>query len=190
MGLLSIIKKQKAKDREVRVLVLGLDNAGKSTVVAAMLGLPTNDVVSTMGFEIKTHRHRGYTLNFWDVGGQSTLRGFWGNYYDKTDVVVWVVDSLSAERLEELFSELESKVMQQDRLDGVRLAVLINKVDLYEGDGEELRRRVGDSLGLRESNGWGLFSVSGRTGKGLGEVMDWIVGERSDDTSDQRSERE
>lgn len=171
-------------------MVLGLDNAGKSTVVAAMLGLPTDEVVSTMGFEIKTHRHRGYTLNFWDVGGQSTLRGFWGNYYDKTDVVMWVVDSLSAERLEELFSELESKVTQQDRLDGVRLAVLINKVDLYEGNGEELRRRVGDSLGLRERDGFGLFSVSGRTGEGLGKVMDWIVGESdSEKRAIARSER-
>tara|TARA_B110001450_G_C17425959_1_gene401854 strand:- start:401 stop:649 length:249 start_codon:yes stop_codon:yes gene_type:complete len=82
MGLLKIIKKTKQKEKELRLLILGLDNAGKTTVVKKFLGEDTSEIAPTLGFQIKTVFHQGFKLNFWDVGGQTTIRSYWRNYFE------------------------------------------------------------------------------------------------------------
>lgn len=179
MGLLTIIRKQKVKDMEIRVLVLGLDNAGKSTILSNLMGEETGKVSPTMGFQIKTFRWSGYNINAWDIGGQSTLRNFWGNYFDRLDVVVWVVDGTSLERLPELYKELREKVILQDQLVGTYFVVLINKSDLFSGDERAaVEQEVRSTLRLDEEllpETYTIQSVSGLTGEGLSGVMDWIV---------------
>ena len=69
MGLLKIIKKTKAKERELRLLILGLDNAGKTTILKKFLGEDTSEIAPTLGFQIKTIEYNSFKLNFWDVGG-------------------------------------------------------------------------------------------------------------------------
>ena len=69
MGLLSILKKLKEKEREMRVLILGLDNAGKTTILKKFNGEDTNEISPTLGFNIKTLEFEEYKLNVWDVGG-------------------------------------------------------------------------------------------------------------------------
>lgn len=69
MGLLKIIKKTKAKERELRLLILGLDNAGKTTILKKFLGEDTSEIAPTLGFQIKTVEHNNFKLNIWDVGG-------------------------------------------------------------------------------------------------------------------------
>lgn len=171
MGLLTIIKKQKLKDNEVRVLTLGLDNSGKTTIIKKMLNEDTTSISPTMGFQIKTLRYDDYTLNIWDIGGQTTLRAFWGNYFEKTDVVMWVIDGLSLERLQESYDELREKVILQDRLVGVYLMVVINKIDLIPQDERlELKEKVIELLQLSQQipqrDKWDVELVSGKTGEG------------------------
>ncbi|KAG7196033.1 uncharacterized protein KQ657_000041 [Scheffersomyces spartinae] len=178
MGLLSIIRKQKKKDQEVRVLVLGLDNAGKTTIVKKAQDEDTEGVSPTMGFQIDTLVYHEYTLNMWDIGGQTSLRGFWGNYFDQTDVVIWVVDGMSLERLRESHDELMSKVVIQDRLKGIRLAVVVNKMDGVDtSQWEEVRDTVVSVLGLEQIDHelWHVFLVSGRTGLGLPSLLEWVI---------------
>ncbi|RLV92162.1 ADP-ribosylation factor-like protein 2 [Spathaspora sp. JA1] len=181
MGLLTIIKKQKQKDKEIRVLTLGLDNSGKTTIVKQMMGQDIEQISPTMGFQINTLNYKGYTLNMWDVGGQSTLRAFWGNYFDKTDVVIWVIDGLSLERLNESFKELREKVMQQDRLVGAYLVLAINKVDLVpEKNWEHLKREVTEYLDMEKqdvsgNSNYNVCLVSGKKGSGIDEVLNWII---------------
>ena len=50
MGLLKIIKKTKAKEKELRLLILGLDNAGKTTILKKFLGDDTSEIAPTLGF--------------------------------------------------------------------------------------------------------------------------------------------
>ena len=85
MGLLTILKRQKQKEREVRLLMLGLDNAGKTTVVKKFNGEDIDLIAPTLGFNIKTLEYRGYKLNIWDIGGQTSLRSYWRNYFEQTD---------------------------------------------------------------------------------------------------------
>ncbi|XP_036261638.1 ADP-ribosylation factor-like protein 2, partial [Molothrus ater] len=99
MGLLTILKKMREKERELRLLVLGLDNAGKTTLLKRLNGEDVGGTSPTLGFNIKTLEHRGFQLHVWDVGGQSSLRSYWRNYFESTDGLVWVVDSSDHERL-------------------------------------------------------------------------------------------
>jgi small GTP-binding protein len=70
-----------------------------------------------------------FKLNIWDVGGQKTLRPYWRNYYEKTDGLIWVVDSADLARLEDCKQELHA-LLQEERLYGATLLILANKQDI------------------------------------------------------------
>ncbi|KAI8455674.1 ADP-ribosylation factor-like protein 2-like protein [Phakopsora pachyrhizi] len=64
MGLLTIVRKHRRKEREIRVLVLGLDNAGKTTIVRRLKGeKDLSKVKPTLGFNIDTLMHKNFSLN-------------------------------------------------------------------------------------------------------------------------------
>ncbi|KAH7912468.1 ADP-ribosylation factor-like protein 2 [Hygrophoropsis aurantiaca] len=113
MGLLTIIRKSRQKEKEMRVLFLGLDNAGKTTILKKLSGEDIMKVSPTLGFNIKTFIHGKYTLNIWDVGGQRTLRPYWRNYFEQTDAIVWVVDSGDRMRMQDCKEELHA-LLQED----------------------------------------------------------------------------
>ncbi|CAE7187438.1 unnamed protein product [Rhizoctonia solani] len=129
MGLLTIIRKNKMKEREMRILFLGLDNAGKTTILKRLKGQDVMSTSPTLGFEISTITYGKYLLNIWDVGGQRTLRPYWRNYFEKTDVLVWVVDSGDRLRMDDCREELHA-LLQEQRLAGASLLVFANKQDI------------------------------------------------------------
>jgi ADP-ribosylation factor-like protein 2 len=99
MGLLKILKKLKEQEKEMRVLILGLDNAGKTTILKKFNGEDIEEISPTLGFNIKTLEFEEYKLNVWDIGGQKTIRAYWRNYFESTDALIWVVDSSDKIRL-------------------------------------------------------------------------------------------
>ena len=113
MGLLTILKRQKQKEKEVRLLMLGLDNAGKTTVVKKFNGEDIDTISPTLGFNIQTLEYRSYKLNIWDVGGQTSLRSYWRNYFEQTDGIIWVVDSADRARLRDCKAELQELLQQE-----------------------------------------------------------------------------
>lgn len=108
MGLLSIIRRTKRKEREMRILMLGLDNAGKTTCVKKFCGKDTSTISPTLGFQITAFTFHGCTLNVWDVGGQQSLRSYWRNYFESTDGLIWVVDSNDSCRMLDCRNELHN----------------------------------------------------------------------------------
>lgn len=161
------------------MLVLGLDNSGKTTIINHLMGRDTSKVSPTMGFQIHTFLWKGYNINAWDVGGQTTLRAFWSNYFDKSDVIVWVIDGTSVQRLNELYRELREKVIKQDQLVGTYFAVVINKMDLLSGEErQKVQQDVISGLNLLlelNPDRYRVQLASGITGDGLTEVVDWII---------------
>lgn len=113
MGLLTILKKMKQKERELRLLMLGLDNAGKTTILKKFNGEDVDTISPTLGFNIKTLEHRGFKLNIWDVGGQKSLRSYWRNYFESTDGLIWVVDSADRQRMQDCQRELQSLLVEE-----------------------------------------------------------------------------
>lgn len=106
-----------------------MDNAGKTTILKRLNGEDIDTIEPTLGFNINTLEHRGYTLNFWDVGGQKSLRSYWRNYFESTDGLVWVVDSADKMRLSNCKEELNN-LLREERLAGATLLVLANKQDV------------------------------------------------------------
>ncbi|CDW54764.1 ADP ribosylation factor protein 2 like [Trichuris trichiura] len=173
MGLLTILKKLKEKEKEMRILVIGLDNAGKTTILKRLMGEDVSITTPTFGFNIKTLAYRGYKLNIWDVGGQLMLRSYWKNYFEETDGVIWVVDSTDVERFENCRKELQS-LLVEERLISSTLAILANKQDLNDAVSIQT---IHDALQLDKIRGhhWRCFPCSGLTGDNLVEGIDWLV---------------
>jgi small GTP-binding protein len=78
---------------QMRLLVLGLDNAGKTTILKKIMGEEINFVMPTQGFNIKSFNQSGIKINVWDIGGQKAIRKHWKNYFDQTDVLMYVIDA-------------------------------------------------------------------------------------------------
>ncbi|KIM60831.1 hypothetical protein SCLCIDRAFT_1216548 [Scleroderma citrinum Foug A] len=173
MGLLTIIRKSRQKEKEIRILFLGLDNAGKTTILKKINGEDITSISPTLGFNIKTFVHRSYTLNIWDVGGQRTLRPYWRNYFEQTDAIVWVVDSSDRVRIRDCKAELHN-LLQEDRLTGASLLVFANKQDIHGSMTEKEIRDLLDLPGIK-SHHWKIWPCSAVTGQNLVSGLDWVV---------------
>ncbi|KAL4956784.1 ADP-ribosylation factor family-domain-containing protein [Aspergillus filifer] len=176
--MLSILRKARLKDKEMRILMLGLDNAGKTTIVKQIMREDVTTVSPTLGFIIKTIDFDGYQLNIWDVGGQKTLRSYWKNYFEKTDTLVWVVDATDRLRVEDCRDELAGLLLEE-RLMGASLLVFLNKTDV-EGcmTQDEVRQNL--QLDAIKTHKWTILPCSAITGKNLHEGLDWVVQDAKD----------
>ncbi|KAL8642920.1 MAG: hypothetical protein Q9228_000457 [Teloschistes exilis] len=187
--MLSILRKARFKDKELRILMLGLDNAGKTTIVKRLLNEDVNSVSPTLGFIIRTIDYEGYKLNIWDVGGQKTLRTYWRNYFEKTDALIWVVDSADRGRILDCRQELAGLLLEEvhlmmiparaslttiQRLMGASLLVLANKSDI-EGSMsvEEIRKSL--ALDAIKTHNWTIKQCSATTGLNVQEGIQWVV---------------
>merc|ERR1712096_418777 len=167
--------KLKEKEKEVRLLMVGLDNAGKTTILKKFNGEDTSTISPTLGFNIKTFEFRGYKLNVWDVGGQKTIRSYWRNYFEQTDGIVWVVDSADKRRLQACRDELHS-LLDQEKLAGASLLVFANKQDLAGAlSGEEISKVLELGTEKFESRHWEIHPCSAMSGAGLIEGLDWMI---------------
>lgn len=112
--------------REARILMLGLDAAGKTTI---LFKLKLGEVVSsvpTIGFNVETVEFKNCKFNVWDVGGQDKIRGMWRHYYQNTEGLIYVVDSSDKARLHIAKEELH-KMLAEEELKDTVLLVLANK---------------------------------------------------------------
>ncbi len=163
----------KAKERELRVLMVGLDNAGKTTVVKRVNGESIDEISPTLGFNIKTMTYGDYSLNVWDVGGQKTLRAYWRNYYEATDGLIWVVDSADSRRMRDC-AEALAGVLEEEKLAGASVLVFANKRDIRGAMDVDA---IADALGLKRlvNRHWHIVGCSAVTGEGLLDGFDWLV---------------
>ncbi len=158
-------------------MILGLDAAGKTTILRKFCGEPTDTVEPTLGFNIKSLEYNGgYYLNLWDVGGQKSIRAYWRNYFESTDGLIWVVDSSDRMRLEMCKQELH-QLLQQERLVGASLLVLANKQDI---PGALSSGEIAQLLELETSENfknrhWSIVACSAMTGDGLVSGTNWLV---------------
>ena len=173
MGLLNLLRKLKKSDQEARLLVLGLDNSGKTTILKKLSDEDITQIMPTQGFNIKSLMHEGFKLNVWDIGGQKSIRPYWRNYYDQTDALIYVVDSADKRRMEETGVELQ-QLLDEEKLSHVPLLVLANKQDLLNAlSPAELTAELG--LNELRSRTWNIIACSAKTGEGLNEGLEWLV---------------
>ncbi|KAH8106357.1 GTP-binding protein [Cristinia sonorae] len=173
MGLFTIIRKNRRKEREMRLLFLGLDNAGKTTILKKLNGEDITSISPTLGFNIKTFEHGRHTLNIWDIGGQQTLRPYWRNYFEQTDAIIWVVDASDRLRIEDCKAELQ-QLLSEDRLSGATLLVFANKQDIGNAmTGTDILKAL--ELESIRSHDWKIQPCSAVTGEHVLDGIDWTV---------------
>ncbi|PKU35869.1 adp-ribosylation factor-like protein 3 [Limosa lapponica baueri] len=189
MGLLSILRKLKsAPDQEVRILLLGLDNAGKTTLLKQLASEDISHITPTQGFNIKSVQSQGFKLNVWDIGGQRKIRPYWRNYFENTDILllpvfsVILVDKLAAEdtltgRIQPSYSttlllnllqevaEL-AELLDEEKLSGVPVLIFANKQDLLTAAPAS---EIAEGLNLHtiRDRVWQIQSCSALSGEGV-----------------------
>ena len=113
----------------VRLLMLGLDAAGKTTILYKMKINETVNTIPTIGFNVETLKYKNLEFNTWDIGGQYKLRNLWRHYYENTQGLIFVVDSNDGERMEECREALND-VLADEEMKGVPVLIYANKMDL------------------------------------------------------------
>ena len=156
-----------------RVILIGLDSAGKTTI---LYKLKLNEVVTTIptiGFNVDEVTVKNLTMTIWDVGGQTKIRPLWQYYFENNDAVIYAVDSADQQRLEEAREELFS-VLSDDRLRDCALLVLANKQDL---PGAATVAQVTEALQLRKlrQRNWFVQGTCAVNGHGLTEGFTWLA---------------
>jgi len=157
----------------MRILMLGLDNAGKTTILKKFNGEDITAISPTLGFNIQTLEYKGFKLNIWDIGGQKSLRSYWRNYYETNDAVVWVVDSADSGRFGDCKNELLT-LLQEEKLAGATFLIFANKQDLKGAISPDEIRKILD-LDSIATHHWRIQPCSAVTGDGLSEGIDWVV---------------
>eukprot|EP01105_Mastigella_eilhardi_P019989 TRINITY_DN4732_c0_g1_i1.p1 TRINITY_DN4732_c0_g1~~TRINITY_DN4732_c0_g1_i1.p1 ORF type:complete len:184 (+),score=54.73 TRINITY_DN4732_c0_g1_i1:105-656(+) len=165
----------KSKIMEKRVMMVGLDAAGKTTVLYRLHRGERVDTEPTLGFNVEVIDHAGARLTIWDLGGQEKIRPCWRKYFLLADGIIFVVDSADSERFEEAHREL-TKVLQANELKGAPLLLLANKQDATNAVSDA--GQIKTAMGLENPDRPLLVQLANATaGTGLWEGLGWLVEE-------------
>ncbi|XP_053170676.1 ADP-ribosylation factor-like protein 13B isoform X3 [Scomber japonicus] len=122
------LKRWREPARKVTLVMVGLDNAGKTATVRGIQGDNPQDVAPTVGFSKVDLKQGKFEVTIFDLGGGKRIRGIWKNYYSESHGVVFVVDSSDVQRIQET-RETMAEVLQHPRIAGKPVLVLANKQD-------------------------------------------------------------
>lgn len=157
-----------------RVLLVGLDAAGKTTLLFRLYANKLLNTIPTVGFNVKTVHFQGLIMNVWDVGGQDQLREFWRHHFTGTQGVIFVVDAADRDRLPNAAAEFE-KVVSDDQLSDAAILILANKQDAPNAvQPSELEQILGVER-LCEHKKWTVHPTTLTTGEGVEEAFSWLA---------------
>eukprot|EP00056_Hartaetosiga_gracilis_P007479 m.108817 g.108817 ORF g.108817 m.108817 type:complete len:180 (-) comp12722_c0_seq1:130-669(-) len=158
---------------ERRILMVGLDAAGKTTILYKLKLGEIVTTIPTIGFNVETVEYKNIKFTVWDVGGQDKIRPLWRHYFDSTEGVIFVVDSNDRERINEAREELH-KMLSEDELRDAVLLVFANKQDLPQAMKPSELTEALDLPSMR-SREWYVQSTCATEGQGLYEGLDWLT---------------
>lgn len=151
--------------------MVGLDAAGKTTVLYKLQLGEVVTTIPTLGFNVETVEYKSVSFTMWDVGGQTVIRPLWRHYFLNTQGLIFVVDSNDPERMKEAATELHN-MCEEDELRGAAVLVLANKQDLPRAMPVS---DITEALALSGlSNTWSVQGCCAVSGTGLVEGLDWL----------------
>ncbi|XP_033761575.1 uncharacterized protein LOC117343343 [Pecten maximus] len=175
MGAFASLFKGLFGKKEMRILMVGLDAAGKTTILYKLKLGEIVTTIPTIGFNVETVEYKNISFTVWDVGGQDKIRPLWRHYFQNTQGLIFVVDSNDRERAGEAREEL-ARMLGEDELRDAVLLVFANKQDLPNAmNAAELT----DKLGLHNlrNRTWYIQATCATSGDGLYEGLDWLSGQ-------------
>ena len=156
----------------MHMLMVGLDAAGKTTILYKFKLGEVVTTIPTIGFNVETVEYKNISFTMWDVGGQDRIRRLWRHYYEGTNGLVYVVDSNDRDRTEDAREELH-KMLNEDEMRDAVVLVFANKQDLPNAmPAAEISEKLG--LGDLRNRQWFIQSACATTGDGLYEGIDWM----------------
>ncbi|KAG7323662.1 hypothetical protein KOW79_013364 [Hemibagrus wyckioides] len=159
--------------KEMRILMVGLDAAGKTTILYKLKLGEIVTTIPTIGFNVETVEYKNISFTVWDVGGQDKIRPLWRHYFQNTQGLIFVVDSNDRERVNEAREEL-MRMLAEDELRDAVLLVFANKQDLPNAMNAA---EITDKLGLHSlrHRNWYIQATCATSGDGLYEGLDWLA---------------
>lgn len=159
--------------KNATILMVGLDAAGKTTILLKLKLNETKETVPTIGFNVETVEYKNVKFHVWDVGGQEKLRQLWKHYYEGANAIIFVIDSNDRDRMNVAKAELD-RLLSDPMLSAATLLVLCNKQDLPH---RLTPAQIVDLMDLRSSAGsrkWYAQGCCAHSGEGMFEGLDWL----------------
>ena len=157
---------------ERRVMMIGLDRVGKTTILFKFRFGDIEHAIPSIGLGVETLEHKGICLNVWDLGGQEKILPVWRHFYEKAQGIIFVIDSTDRDRLEIAKVELQ-KILHENLLCDAAILIYANKQDLSN---VMTASELTESLGLcsETSHEWKIQPCCALTGAGLDEGFNWL----------------
>lgn len=166
MGVIYSLVKTKPK----RIIMIGLDNSGKTTILYSLKLGTTVRTTPTIGFNLEQVKYKNLTLNVWDIGGQDKLRALWHHYYNNNDAVLFVVDSNDEERYRDVLDEL-CYLANNDIINSIPCLIYLNKSDLRMLITEQrIYRDIHNFMKCK----FHIQVCSAQHNTGISEGLDWL----------------
>ncbi|KAM9034135.1 ADP-ribosylation factor 1-like 2 [Sarcophilus harrisii] len=158
--------------KEMRLLMVGLDSAGKTTILYKLKLGAIVTTMPTMDFNVEIIPYRDVCFTVWDVGGQDRIRPLWRHYFQNTQGLIFVVDSGDRERVGEAREEL-TRMLEEIGSKDAALLVVANKQDLPHAMKAD---EITEKLGLRSllERNWYVQATCATSGDGLYEGLAWL----------------
>jgi len=171
-GSVSKIMNKLFANREMRILMLGLDAAGKTTILYKLKLNQQVTTIPTVGFNVETVTYKNVRFNVWDVGGQDKIRPLWRHYYTGSEGLIFVVDSADRDRIDEARQELH-RIIGDREMRNALLLVFANKQDL---PGAMSPQDITEKLQLQKLKDhlWFVHPSCATTAEGLFEGLAWL----------------
>ena len=159
--------------KDVRILMIGLDAAGKTSILYQMKMAELVKTIPTIGFNVEQLDYKGLRFTIWDVGGQDKIRILWKHYYQNSDGIIFVIDSNDKERFEKV-KETLLLCLNEEELRDAALLIFANKQDIK---GSVSPKEISDILemGKIKNRKWLVQGSSAISGQGLKEGLDWLA---------------
>lgn len=156
-----MVNAMKKKSGSLKLLVVGLDNAGKTTILGTLFG--AQDLVApTFGYRIHALRYKGSSLVIVDIGGQSSFKRYWPNHFESADGVLFVFDCSDNRD----FSEYLQSVLEM----GVPVCIMANKTDLNPSfSADQVRVPASHASDIK------LFETSVLDAQSIARGFEWLL---------------
>jgi len=155
--------------------MVGLDNAGKTTILYKLKIGEVVTTIPTIGFNVENVEYKNLKFTVWDVGGQQSIRQLWKHYYSNTDGIIFVIDANDTKRIagnEHCAKEELHRLMSEVELESCLLLILANKQDLPNAKNEHELEEILDLQAIKQQHH--IQGTVAHSAEGLFEALDWL----------------
>ena len=159
--------------KNLEVVLVGLENSGKTTLVNVLAAGHPMETCPTIGLNVKVVKKGGVTMKCWDIGGQEQYRSEWGRYTRGCDVIIYVLDTFAVDKAATARRELH-RLLEDRELASTPLLVLANKIDLepHMSESDVIREL---NLEYITENPWLVLPISALQQTNIDDVIQWLI---------------